>query len=66
MLSFIRVSLVMVSVLVRVSIATMKHHDQKASWIRKGLFSLHFQIIVPIIGGKKKHMVFTVIIGNMS
>jgi hypothetical protein len=56
----------MVSVLVRVSIATMKHHDQKASWRRKGLFSLHFQIIVPIIGGKKKHMVFTVIIGNMS
>jgi hypothetical protein len=32
--------------LVRVSIAAMKHHDQKASWGGKGLFSLHFHIAV--------------------
>lgn len=31
-------------VLVRVSIALMKHHDQRASWRGKGLFSLHFHI----------------------
>jgi hypothetical protein len=30
------------TVLVRVSIAAMKHHDQEASWRGKGLFSLHF------------------------
>jgi hypothetical protein len=29
---------------VRVSIAVMKHHDQKASWGGKGLFGLYFQI----------------------
>ena len=34
------------SILVRVSIAVMKHHDQKASWGWKGLFSLHFHIAV--------------------
>jgi hypothetical protein len=27
-------------------IAVMKHHDQKASWGGKGLFGLHFYIIV--------------------
>ncbi|KAL6079812.1 hypothetical protein STEG23_033903, partial [Scotinomys teguina] len=31
---------------VRVSIAAMKHHDQKANWRGKRLFGLHFQIIV--------------------
>jgi hypothetical protein len=33
-------------VLVNVSITVMNHHDQKASWGRKGLFSLHFHIFV--------------------
>ena len=33
-------------VLVRVSIAAAKHHDQKVSWERKGLFSLHFHVTV--------------------
>jgi hypothetical protein len=33
-------------VLVRVTIAAVKHHDQEASWGGKGLFSLHFKIIV--------------------
>lgn len=26
----------------RVSVAEVNHHDQKASWVRKGLFGLHF------------------------
>ena len=30
------------SALVRVTIAVMKHHDQKQSWRRKGLFAFHF------------------------
>lgn len=30
----------------RISIAAMKHQDQKASWGGKSLFSLHVQIIV--------------------
>ena len=30
------------SILVRVSTAVMKHHDLKASWGRKALFSLYF------------------------
>jgi hypothetical protein len=30
----------------RLSIAAIKHHDQKASWGRKGLFGLHFYIII--------------------
>ena len=33
-------------VLVRVSIAATKHHNQKASWGGKGLFGLHFHIAV--------------------
>ena len=33
-------------VLVRVSIAVTKHHDQKPSWGRKGLFDLHIHIAV--------------------
>ena len=33
-------------ILVRVSIIVRKHHGQKASWGGKGLFGLHFQIIV--------------------
>ena len=33
-------------VLVRVSIAMRKHHDQKASWGGKGLLGLHFSIAV--------------------
>ena len=33
-------------VLVRVSVAIMKYHDQKASWGRKGLLGLHFHLIV--------------------
>ena len=33
-------------VLVRVSIAVIKHHDPKPSWGGKDLFGLHFQIIV--------------------
>jgi hypothetical protein len=33
-------------VLVKVSMALIKHHDQKASWGGKGLFSLHFHIAV--------------------
>jgi hypothetical protein len=33
-------------VLVRVSIAAMKHHKQKASWGGKGLFGLHFHFSV--------------------
>jgi hypothetical protein len=32
-------------VLVRVSIAVRKHHDQKASWGENGLFGLRLQII---------------------
>lgn len=32
-------------VLVRVSIAAMKHHDQKASW-EESLFGLHFHTVV--------------------
>lgn len=35
-----------IDVLVTVSVAAMKHHNQKASWGGKGLFGLHFQIIV--------------------
>jgi hypothetical protein len=31
---------------VRVSIAAIKHHHQKASWEEKGLFSLHYHIVV--------------------
>ena len=34
----------LVSVLVRVTIAVMRHHDQKSSWGGKGLFGLHFHI----------------------
>ena len=33
-------------VLDRISIAVMKHHDQKASWGGKGLFDLLFHITV--------------------
>jgi hypothetical protein len=33
------------SVLVRVSVAAMKHHDQKQVG-RKGLFGLHFHLMV--------------------
>jgi hypothetical protein len=33
-------------VLVRVSIAVTKHHDQKPSWGRKGLFDLHIHIAI--------------------
>jgi hypothetical protein len=33
-------------VIVRVSIAAMKHYDQKASWGGKGLFCLSFHIAV--------------------
>ena len=33
-------------VLVRVSIAAMKHHVQEASWGGEGVFSLHFHIDV--------------------
>ena len=33
-------------ILVRVFIAAMKHHDQKESWGRKGLFGLCSQFIV--------------------
>lgn len=33
-------------VLVRVSIAVANKHGQKADWRGKGLFGLHFQIIV--------------------
>jgi hypothetical protein len=33
-------------VLVRVSIAAMKHHDQKESWRGEGLFGLYFHIAV--------------------
>ena len=29
----------------RVSIAAMKHHGQKASWGGKGLFGLHFHVV---------------------
>jgi hypothetical protein len=32
----------MLVVILRVSIAVMKYHDQKAIWGGKGLFSLHF------------------------
>ena len=35
-----------VPALVRVSIAVIKHQDQKANWRGKGLFSSHFQITV--------------------
>jgi hypothetical protein len=38
---------------VRVSIATTKHHDQKASWGGKGLFSLHTNILLFIIEGSQ-------------
>jgi hypothetical protein len=31
---------------VRVTIAVMKHHDEKASWGGKSLFGLHFLITV--------------------
>jgi hypothetical protein len=33
------------SVLVRVSVAAMEHHDHKASWGGKGLFVLYFHIL---------------------
>ena len=33
-------------VLVRVSIASVKHHNQKANWGARGLFNLHFDIAV--------------------
>jgi len=36
----------MASVLVRVTMAVMKHHDQRANWEGKGLLGLHFQIVV--------------------
>jgi hypothetical protein len=36
----------MASVLVRVSIAVTKYHNQKSSWGGKGLFGLYFQIII--------------------
>ena len=32
--------------LVGVSLAVMKHHDQKASWGEKGLLGVHFRIAV--------------------
>jgi hypothetical protein len=35
-----------VPALVRVSIAAMKHHDQKASWGGKGLFDFYFHFAV--------------------
>lgn len=34
------------SVLAQVSIAARKQNDQKASWEEKGLFVLHFQVII--------------------
>jgi hypothetical protein len=34
------------SVLVRVSVAVIEHHDQKSSWGGRGLFGLHFPIAV--------------------
>ena len=43
------------NVLVRVSIAVMKHHDQKASWRGKGLFGLHFHIAVHIEGSQDRN-----------
>jgi hypothetical protein len=33
-------------ILVRVSVAVRKHHDHKASWGGKGLFSLYFHIAI--------------------
>ena len=33
-------------ILVWVSTALMKYHDQKVSWREKGLFGLHFHIVV--------------------
>ena len=36
----------MVSVLVGVFMAVMKHRDQEASWKGKGLFDLHFHITI--------------------
>jgi hypothetical protein len=39
-------------VLVRVSIAAMKHHNQKENWGKGGLFSLHFYIAVHQEGKK--------------
>jgi hypothetical protein len=41
---YIHSSRLRVIVLVRVSITVMKHHDLKASWGGKGLFSLYFHI----------------------
>lgn len=35
----------LIVVLVRVSIAAVKHYDQKASWGGKGLLGLHFSIV---------------------
>ena len=35
-----------ISLLLKVSIATMKHHEQEANWGGKGLFSLHPHIAV--------------------
>ena len=35
-----------VPVLVRVSMAMIKCHDQKAPWGEKGFFGLHFHILV--------------------
>jgi hypothetical protein len=34
------------SLLVRVSTAAVKHHDQETSWGGKGLFNLHFHSAV--------------------
>lgn len=34
------------SILVRVSVAAMKHHNQKAIWGRQGIFGLYFHTIV--------------------
>ena len=36
-------------VLVRVSIAVLKHQDQNASWGQRGLFNLHFYIIIHLL-----------------
>ena len=33
-------------VFIWVSIAAMKHHDQKANWEGKGLFNLHFHVAI--------------------
>jgi hypothetical protein len=41
-------------VLVRISIAVVKHHSQKASWGGKGLFDLHFYVTVKKSGQEFK------------